>query len=147
MTLGFWAAMAPKPPKPLKKRDRVVNTVPLRDVPEGTGGRVRLINGLGPWIRMWVQFDNGIWLGSIPRDKLVREADWPAFQQRRAEEAERKAREPEKKAVMAAGPTADAGPAPQPTAEAAASKVPAHLLERAKQARERKAAAAAGGDS
>jgi len=69
--------MAPKPPKPLKKRDRVVNTVPLREIPEGTGGRIRLINGLGPWIRMWVQFDNGVWLGSVPRDNLVRESEWP----------------------------------------------------------------------
>ena len=140
--------MAPKPPKPLKKRDRVINTVPLRDVPEGTGGRIRLINGLGPWIRMWVQFDNGVWLGSIPRDNLVREADWPEFQRRRAEEAERKAREPQKPAAMAAGPTADAGPAPsaEPGGSAAASKVPAHLLERAKKARERKAAAASGGE-
>src|SRR3954468_17461197 len=139
--------MPPKPPKPLKKRDRVVNTVPLRDVPEGTVGRIRMVNGLGPWIRMWVQFDNGIWLGSIPRDNLVRESEWPEFQRKRAEEAERKAREPEKpaaEAAMAAAPTAEAGAAP---ASGEASKVPAHLLERAKAARERKAAAAASGES
>src|SRR6188768_1411576 len=97
--------MAPKTEKPLKKRDRVVATVPLRDVPEGTAGRIRLVNGLGPWIRLWVQFDNGVWLGSITRELMVREADWPDFQVRRAEEAERKLREPEPEKVAVAAAT------------------------------------------
>src|SRR5947209_3325894 len=131
---------------PLRKGDRVVATVDLREVPEGTAGKVMLVNGFGAWIRSWVQFENGIWLGSISNDKLVRKADWPEFQVRRAEEAERAKNappEPAKPAAAAAPAPADEGGAP---ASGEASKVPAHLLARSKAARERKAAAAASGD-
>src|SRR5207302_935164 len=87
--LGCAPAMPHKKTGELRKGDRVVAAVPLREVPEGTGGRVMLVAGLGPWMRSWVQFENGIWMGSISNDKLVRKADWADFQVRRAEEAER----------------------------------------------------------
>src|SRR3954470_16412855 len=119
----------------LRKGDRVVATVPLREVPEGTGGRVMLVAGLGPWMRSWVQFENGIWMGSISNDKLVRKAEWPEFQVRRTEEAERAKNAPEPVAAAEA-PAADAG-ADAPAASGEASKVPAHLLARSKAARER----------
>jgi hypothetical protein len=128
---------------PLRKGDRVVATVDLRDIPEGTTGKVMLVNGIGPWLRSWVRFDNGIWMGSISNDKLVRVAEWPQFQVRRAEEAERaKNAPPEPVAVAAAAAPTDAG-GDAPASEAA-SKVPAHLLARSKAARERKAAPASG---
>src|SRR5206468_636902 len=126
----------------LRKGDRVVATVDLRDVPEGTTGKVMVVNGLGTWMRSWVRFDNGVWMGSISNTKLVRQPDWPEFQRRRAEEAERKANapaEPEPAAVAAAPAAADSGDTP---ASGEASKVPAHLLARSKAARERRAAAA-----
>ena len=129
--------------RPLKKGNRVIATVDLRGVPEGTAGKVKVIAGLGSWMRAWVEFDNGVWLGSISIDRLVREDDWEDFKVRRVEEAEQAARRQEEAAVAkeaAPAAAAEAGPA----ASEAASKVPAHLLERSRQARERKAAAAAG---
>ena len=41
-------------------------------------GRVILSSGLD-WVRYWVAFDNGVELGSLHRDKLVREAEWDAY--------------------------------------------------------------------
>ena len=129
---------------PLRKGDRVVASVDLREIPEGTSGKVMVVDGLGAWMRSWVRFDNGIWMGSISNDKLVRAAEWPEFQVRRAEEAERAANAPPEPvpaavAAAAASGDADAGAAP---ASGEASKVPAHLLARSKAARERRAAAA-----
>lgn len=126
----------------LKKGDRVVNVEPLRGVPEETAGKIHLVNGVGPWTRYWVQFDNGVWMGSIGAGKLVRRNELGDFKQRREEDAKRAAEEASKpkeapKAEAAAG---DAGGA---AASGPASKVPAHLLERSKRARERKAGAGA----
>ena len=124
----------------LKKGDRVVATETLRGVPEGTAGKVRIVNGLGSWSRCWVQWDNGVWMGSIGVNKLTTERDWPDFQRRREEAAKEAAKpKPEVKAAPAEAAASGNGDAASPSA--AASKVPAHLLERAKAARERKAAA------
>lgn len=128
----------------LRKGDRVVAVEALRGVPEGTVGKVHLVNGLGPWMRCWVKFDNGIWMGSISASKLVRRDELADY--RRRKEAEAKAA-----AEAASRPKAEpkaeapAGDGVAPAASGEASKVPAHLLERAKRARERKAAAAAEG--
>jgi hypothetical protein len=54
----------------LRKGAKVTAAVALRDVPEGTEGRVTMVSGL-TWIRYWVRFDNGVSLGSISRDKLI----------------------------------------------------------------------------
>jgi hypothetical protein len=131
--------------KGIKKRDRVVATIDLPGVPEGTAGKVKLVNGLGPWIRCWVKFDNGVWMGSVSSAHLVAADDWEDYKVRRAEEAEAaKHRAAAAATAPAEAPAAaDAGAA---APSAAASKVPAHLLERAKAARERKAAAAAAGE-
>jgi hypothetical protein len=124
----------------LKKGARVVATTDLRGVPEGTAGKVKVVNGLGPWIRCWVHFDNGVWMGSVAGSKLVAEKDWPEFQQLRTEEAANASKRAEQAAAAAAAPPEEAAAEPA----AAKSKVPAHLLERAKAAREKKAAAASG---
>jgi hypothetical protein len=58
--------------KPLRRRQKVTAAVDLPGVPEGTRGRVTLVNGLGPWIRYRVIFDNG-----VDRGNLVREAITP----------------------------------------------------------------------
>jgi hypothetical protein len=121
---------------PLKAR--VVAVRPLVGVPEGTAGRVELVAGL-TWIRYWVHFDNGVWLGSVDKDAVVAEDDWPDFQERRsaaAAEAARRATEAPAPAVGApaaeAAPAADAG---------ASSKIPAALLARSQAAKAKKAAA------
>lgn len=66
--------MAKTATKNLRKGDKVVTTADLRNVPEGTNGKVIVVNGL-TWIRYWVRFDNGEVLGSISRDKLATKQD------------------------------------------------------------------------
>ena len=64
-----------QPTDQLRKKEKVVAVTELRDVPEGTPGRVILVNGV-TWIRYWVRFDNGVELGSIPRAKLATQDEW-----------------------------------------------------------------------
>ena len=62
----------------LPKHQEVKAATDLKGVPEGTQGRIMLSNGLD-WIRYWVKFDNGIEMGSIHRDKLVRVDEWDQY--------------------------------------------------------------------
>lgn len=66
--------MAKTATKNLRKGDKVVTTADLRNVPEGTAGKVIVVNGL-TWIRYWVRFENGEVLGSIDRSKLATKQD------------------------------------------------------------------------
>lgn len=54
----------------LQRNDHVKAAEDLRYVPAGTQGRVLLANGF-TWKRYWVNFDNGVDMGSISRDQLV----------------------------------------------------------------------------
>ena len=63
------------PPGQLRKRDKVVARNDLRDIPEGTPGKVILVNGFA-WVRYWVKFDNGVSLGSIDRSDLATADEW-----------------------------------------------------------------------
>jgi hypothetical protein len=117
--------------KPLQAQERVTLTRDIRGVPEGTNGKIKVANGL-TWARYWVQFDNGEWVGSVSAADLVREGDYEDFKKRRAEEALR----PKVEEKPAAAAATDSGAA----AGGAASRVPAHLLERSQKARARKAA-------
>ena len=123
------------------KKDRVIATRPLPGVPEGTEGRVAISNGF-TWARYWVQFSNGVWLGSVDGGALVRSDGWDELKRQRAEDAARPPSEPVTVAAVAA--TSDGADGPPAAPSAAASKVPAHLLERAAAARARKAAAVEG---
>lgn len=118
-------------------KTRVVAVRPLVGVPEGTGGRIQVVNGL-TWMRYWVQWDNGVWLGSVDADAVVVEYDWPLYQERRetaAVEAARRATEAP--APEAATPAADAPAA----AGGTSSKIPAALLARSQAAKAKAAAA------
>lgn len=117
---------------PFRKGDLVRATEDLAGVPEGTSGKVKLVNGL-TWTRYWVFFDNGTDLGSIDQKALVRAKQWEDYQRHREEAAAA--------AASAAAAEAEAAPVAVATEEAppkAASRVPAHLLERAKKQREAK---------
>jgi len=56
----------------LRRHEKVVAATDLIGVPAGTPGRVALVQGLGPWIRYRVHFDNGADRGSILRAHLAR---------------------------------------------------------------------------
>jgi len=62
-------------PEILRKGDRVICAAELREVPEGTPGKVVLVVGLS-WIRYWVSFENGVAVGSINRKHLATPAQW-----------------------------------------------------------------------
>ena len=65
-------------PQNLQKKEVVKAAINLRGVPEGTTGQVILSNGLD-WVRYWVAFDNGVEVGSLHRDKLIREDEWDDY--------------------------------------------------------------------
>ncbi len=54
----------------LRRRQKVKAAFDLPGVPEGTRGRVTLVNGFGPWIRYRVIFENGIDRGNVLREDL-----------------------------------------------------------------------------
>lgn len=62
-------------PEILRKGDKVVCATELREVPEGTEGKVVLSVGLS-WIRYWVSFANGVAVGSVNRKDLVTPSEW-----------------------------------------------------------------------
>lgn len=109
----------------------MIVTVPLPGVPEGMNGRVKTAAGL-TWPRYWVEFENGRWIGSVSQTSLVRQKDWSSYQKLREEERLR----PKVEAAPVEAATDDGG-AP---AAGGDSRVPAHLLERSRKARERLAA-------
>ncbi|MBI2708988.1 MAG: hypothetical protein HYX34_04760 [Actinobacteria bacterium] len=59
----------------LRKGERVVAARDMRGVPEGTRGKVAIVNGL-TWIRYWVRFDNGVSVGSLNRKDLKTPDEW-----------------------------------------------------------------------
>ena len=115
---------------PIKRFKKVVATVDLPGVPEGTIGKVRVANGF-TWYRYWVDFDNGVRMGQVSHEHLCHEEDWGRFQFDRAE-AERRALEAPEDSVDADG--GDEG------AEGAVGNqfgVPEHLIQRSRDARTR----------
>jgi hypothetical protein len=113
----------------LKRHEKVRANIDLPGVPAGTPGKVLVVNGL-TWMRYRVLFENGVEHGLLDGRHLVRPRDFIPLDER-----------VEVEETAAAGPD-DSGEA----ATAAAGDdnefgVPAHLLERAKKARERFAAA------
>ena len=115
---------------PIKRYKKVVATVDLPGVPEGTVGKVRVANGVA-WYRYWVDFENGVRLGQVGHQQVCHESDWNAFQADRAEAERRAAEAPDESAddsddVAASGDGAGN-----------AFGVPEHLLERSRAARVR----------
>jgi hypothetical protein len=115
----------------LKRHEKVRANIDLPGVPAGTPGQVLVVSGL-TWMRYRVLFANGVEHGLLDGRHLVRPKDFIPVDERVEVEAV---------AASADGATegGDAG-------DAAASDdnefgVPGHLLERAKKARERFAAA------
>lgn len=114
---------------PFKKGDKVRATASLRNVPEGTAGKVKLVNGV-KWTRYWVFFDNGVDLGSIDQKYLVRTAHWEQFVARREAQANAPTT-----AAATSGAATGATPAADGAASGVASRIPEHLLERTRNRR------------
>ena len=121
----------------LRPRDRVIAVTPVGTIPEGTQGIVKLIVGQA-WTRYWVAFDGGEWVNGVDARQIVRLDRYEQWKTDR-ETAAARAGTAADSAPVAAAPGAEApGDAGGP-----AGGIPAHLLERSRQARARKEAAAA----
>ena len=121
---------APTLDTPFRKNEKVLTTRELPGVPEGSWGTVKMVNGLNNWLRYWVKFENGDFVGQISQDDLVRLGqleDWLQREEDRLTAAENSELETD---AAEATPAADAG-------GGAASLVPAHILERSKAAKAR----------
>ena len=115
---------------PIKRFKKVVATVDLPGVPEGTIGKVRVANGF-TWYRYWVDFDNGVRMGQVSHEHLCHEGDWGHFQLDRTE-AERRALE-----ALEAPEISGEGDGPVEVAAGNRFGVPEHLLQRSSDARTR----------
>jgi len=115
---------------PIKRFRKVVATVDLPGVPEGTIGKVRVANGF-TWYRYWVDFDNGVRMGQVSHEHLCHEGDWGRFQLDRAE-AERRTLE-----ALEAPEASGEGDGPVEVAAGNRFGVPEHLLQRSSDARTR----------
>ena len=120
-------------PHNLQKKEIVKAAIDLRGVPEGTMGRVILSSGLD-WVRYWVAFENGVELGSLHRDKLVREAEWDAYlvQRERSQEIAESDSEGQDSSEVGDSPSSGSG-----GVEVNGVLVPQLLLDRTKAALER----------
>ena len=115
---------------PIKRFRKVVATVDLPGVPEGTIGKVRVANGF-TWYRYWVDFDNGVRMGQVSHEHLCHEGDWDRFQLDRTE-AERRTLE-----ALEAPEASGEGDGPVEVAAGNRFGVPEHLLQRSRDARTR----------
>ncbi len=125
---------------PFRKGEKVLTTRDLRGAPEGTVGKVKLINGLSdvsggsPWLRYWVRFEDGSLLGHVDHQDLVRPDMLAAWHER----VEAEARAAEEAANAAAAPAADvAAGGDSGGGSGIESMIPAALLERSKAAKAR----------
>ena len=121
------------PPDEFKRNESVKTLDALPGVPQGTTGRVNLVDGFA-WTRYRVLFDNGVDVGSLDGSSLARRRDYEAALERRA-----RAEVAEEVAAGAAG----SGDGDAEAAGGGGDKavngvvVPALLLDRSKRARER----------
>ena len=130
-----------EPDAPFKKNERVKATMDFPGVPQGTQGKIKVINGFA-WRRYWVFFDNGIDVGQLDDNDLVRPQHWDHFFEQKAL-AEEKAKLDAEAAANGQAAAADAGgdaaAAADPNDPLAKIRalVPPHLLERSAAARSR----------
>lgn len=115
----------------LKRHEKVRANIELPGVPAGTPGKVLVASGV-TWLRYRVLFDNGVELGMLDGRHLVRRGDFIPLEERVVVEEQ---------AVDAGGSAADDSGVADVGAADNAFGVPAHLLERSKNARQRLAAA------
>ncbi|HEX6418309.1 MAG TPA: hypothetical protein VFZ77_07425 [Acidimicrobiales bacterium] len=122
-------------PHEFRRGDKVVNLDPLPGVPQGTPGRVYLVDGFA-WTRYRVLFESGVDVGSIDGTALARRGDYrDALARREQAEVAEAAAEAETADADAGG----AGGTGDKTVNGVV--VPSRLLDRSRKARERLTAA------
>lgn len=129
-----------EPETPFKKNEIVKSTIDLPGVPQGTVGKIKVVNGF-TWLRYWVFFDNGIDVGSLDANDLVRPQHWDHFfeQKELAEQRAIAAAEAAASGVEVPAEAGAGGAAADPNDPLARIRalVPPHLLERSAAARAR----------
>ncbi len=115
-------------------KERVVLTTDLPGIPEGTTGKVIVVEGL-TWIRYWVRFANGVVRGSLNRKVLARPSEWTEIVRRReAGEEDVTAEDGAVSAATDGAGAADGGGDDEVMVNGVA--VPSHLIQRSKNRRE-----------
>jgi hypothetical protein len=117
----------------LHMKERVVATSDMPGVPEGTTGKVIVVEGL-TWIRYWVRFDNGVVRGSLNRKILARPSEWSEIIRRREAGEDEVTADEDAVAEVDGAAAAAAGAGDSVMVNGVA--VPAHLLERSKNRRQ-----------
>jgi hypothetical protein len=117
----------------LAMKERVVATSDTPGIPEGTTGKVIVVEGL-TWIRYWVRFDNGVVRGSLNRKLLARPSEWAEIVRRR--EAGEDVFTADEGEVVADADGAAAATGAGDSVMVNGVAVPAHLLERSKSRRQ-----------
>jgi hypothetical protein len=124
----------------LKRKSKVRAFTDLPGVPEGTRGKVALVNGWDEWIRYHVMFDNGVNLGSTNREHLVPAKQYDDMVQKRRHALESGVfDEPEVDEAATEGDEAAALGGEAPVVNGVS--IPPHLIERSAAARKRLGAA------
>lgn len=126
--------MAKKTPEldtPFRRGEKVITTEIVSGYPEGTNGKVKLINGVGPWMRYWVRFEDGALLGHVDHNALVRPAQLDQWTERATQQALAASKAAE------VGAAAEAAPAVESGLTGDAALIPPLLLERSRAARAR----------
>ncbi len=120
----------------LKRKSKVVAFQDLPGVPEGTTGKVALVDGWDRWIRYHVLFDNGVDLGSINRELLAPAKQYDDLRSRRTHAIESGVLDRPAE-IEADEDAAATGGAASDGATVNGVAIPAHLIERSKAARQR----------
>jgi len=128
-------------PDALRVGDKVVAVKPVGAIPEGTRGRIKVADGFG-WIRYWVAWETGEWTGSVDAGSVVAADRLESYRAAQAAAAARAAAPAPPTGAPSGGEAA--GGSEGGGGGGSDGRVPEHLLERARLARERKAAQAAG---
>lgn len=124
---------------PFKRGEKVITTRRHRNIPDGAEGKIKLINGLEtldgvkPWIRYWVRFEEHGLVGQISHESLTRPYQFGAWLDREEERVRAELNSASAAAVADDAPAAAAVGA----GDGIASQIPAALLERSRAAKAR----------
>jgi len=121
----------------LKRKSKVRAFTPLPGVPEGTPGKVALVNGWDPWIRYHVMFDNGVSIGSLNREHLVPAKQYDEMVEKRRRAFESGAFDPVEETAAAESGGGEAAAGGGGDAVVNGVSIPQHLIERSAAARQR----------